>query len=417
MAGSSARSGATSCSSVLLRTDQNGLDYHEAVAAQRLWNGWKWREMKDPAHRGDLVRHRCGPVAPGAQHLNGPLDGPEHRARVQLWGRKQLELDRGHNTEAAAPAPDGPEQIGLVISVDSHEPTLGSDQLDCGDAVGREPSAPREPAHAASERIADDANVGRGAMEHHETLRCRGLDDVGPERSRLDARAMGAGIDLDATHTRRLHEDRVVSDLQRGRSVAGSLRGDPETMCDRELDDLDHVLRRIDQRDGERPLINREVPGPTSVVPVGLAGKHDLAVDTAAQSADVFSAGTLDSASRDPATICRVRRLSVTGRERDPTPSAFGSLACGCRNLELPMRVGHSSRGRPRRCHSGTAPGMPVGSRVRRARTGTNPLTRALTSRCSQDLVGNVGNPIGQNVCELRREAISTSIGEGSSTS
>ena len=59
--------------------------------------------------------------------------------------------------------------------------------------------------------------------------------------------------------------------------MAGSLRRDPKTMSTRELDDLDDILDRPDQRDRERSLIDREIPGLASLVPVRIARKHNLA--------------------------------------------------------------------------------------------------------------------------------------------
>ncbi len=149
------------------------------------------------------------------RHLGCPLDGPEHRACVQLGRRIQLELECRHDSEAAAAAPDGPEEIGLVLVVQPHEPALGGDELDRGHAVGREPSAPRQPAHAAAQRVADHTNIGRGTMENDEPLLGSGLDDILPERSSLDPRAMGARVDLDAAQARRLHEDRVIQHRER----------------------------------------------------------------------------------------------------------------------------------------------------------------------------------------------------------
>jgi hypothetical protein len=118
-------------------------------------------------------------------------------------------------------------------------------------------------------------------MENDETLLSSGLDDILPERSSLDARATGAGVDLDAAQTRRLHEDRVIQHHERRSSMAGSLRGDPKTMSTRELDDLDDILDGLDQRNRERPLIDREIPSLASLAPLRIARKHDLAGETA----------------------------------------------------------------------------------------------------------------------------------------
>jgi len=44
----------------------------------------------------------------------------------------------------------------------------------------------------------------------------------------------------------------------------------------RELDDRDDILDGLDQSDRQRPLIDREVPCPAGVVPLGVARKHKL---------------------------------------------------------------------------------------------------------------------------------------------
>ena len=293
-----------------LRADEDRLDDHEALAAHRLRNVRKGWKMKDPADRRDLVRHRLGPFAPGAQHLACPLEGPEHRAGVQLGRGIQLKLDRRDDAEAAAATPNSPEQIGLVLTVQPHNPSLGSDQLDRGDAVGGEPSATRQPAHAASECVADYADVGRGTVENDEALFGGRHDNVLPKRASLDARPSRAGVDLYTTQTRRLHEDRAVQHCKRGRPVAGSLWGNPKTVLTSELDHPDHVLDGLDLRDRERPLINREVPRPTSVVPLGVAWKHKAAREPAPKSMEI-------------ARPREVRGTSAAGHERHATSSSF----------------------------------------------------------------------------------------------
>jgi hypothetical protein len=63
--------------------------------------------------------------------------------------------------------------------------------------------------------------------------------------------------------------------------MTGSLRSNPKTMSTRELDDLDDILDGLDQRDRERPLVDRKIPGPASLVPLRIARKHNLTGETA----------------------------------------------------------------------------------------------------------------------------------------
>src|SRR4029453_10315835 len=144
-----------------------------------------------------------------------------------VGGGIQLKLDRPDDAEAAPAPPDGPEQIGLVLTVQPHKFSLGSHELDRGDAIGGEPSAPRQPAHAAPECVADYADVGRGTVEDDEALFGGRHDTVLPERSSLDARPSRARVDLYTPQTRCLHKDRAVQHCKRGRSMAGSLWGVP----------------------------------------------------------------------------------------------------------------------------------------------------------------------------------------------
>lgn len=131
-------------------------------------------------------------------------------------------------------------------------------------------------------------------MEDDEALFGGRHDDVLPDCSSLDARPSRAGVDLYTTQTRCLYEDRVVQPCERGCSMAGSLWGYPKAMFTCELDDLDDVLDGLDHCDGDRPLINRQVPRPTSVVPLGVAWKHEAAGQPAPQAVQIVRPAAID---------------------------------------------------------------------------------------------------------------------------
>jgi hypothetical protein len=198
--------------------------------------------------------------------------GQKQGACVQLGGREQLELDRGHDTEASAAAAEGPEEIWLVLAVGAHEPALGGDELDGGDAVRREAPVAGEPAEPAAERVADDADIRRGAVQDDEALLGRRSDQLGPDDPRPDAGAPSRGVDRDAAQARRLDEDRIVEGAQGGRAVPGSLRRDAEAAGTGEADDLDDVVGRVDERDRERALVDGEVQGLPGLVQARVRG-------------------------------------------------------------------------------------------------------------------------------------------------
>ena len=85
----------------------------------------------------------------------------------------------------------------------AHEPAVGRDDLGGEQAVGGQAVAAAEPAEAAAERVADDADVGRRAGERGEADLRGGAGDVEPLGAGLDARDAVALVDLDAAHLRR----------------------------------------------------------------------------------------------------------------------------------------------------------------------------------------------------------------------
>ena len=64
-------------------------------------------DAHDMSSSGSVGQQR----APGVQHLGRALEREEHRARVELVDRVDVELDRGHDAEVAAAAAQRPEQV------------------------------------------------------------------------------------------------------------------------------------------------------------------------------------------------------------------------------------------------------------------------------------------------------------------
>ena len=200
------------------------LDDHERLAADGLRDLRDRRELEDAADRGHLVRQVVRPGAPRLQDLGRPVDREPEDAGVDLRDREEVELDRRDDPEGAAAAAERPEQVRLVRPVGADEVARGRDDLDRGDLVGADAVLAREPGEAAAERVADDADVRRGAGERGQAVLGRRLDDLDPDHACLGARDPVLGVDRDAAHALGLEQDRVVRALpsrrRRGRCPA-----------------------------------------------------------------------------------------------------------------------------------------------------------------------------------------------------
>ena len=150
-------------------------------------------------------RRPCGQLAPGVQHLGGALDREERRAGVD---RRQVEssISSAVMTPNAPPPPRIAQNRSGSGAVGADELAVGGDDLGREDAVGAQAVAAGEEADAAAERVADDADVVRGAGESGEAVLPGRADDVAPQRAGLDAGDAVGGVDLHAAHLVRLDE-------------------------------------------------------------------------------------------------------------------------------------------------------------------------------------------------------------------
>ena len=324
-------------------------DHHRAAGQERRQLGQR-REVQDPERGGQLVRRVRGQRVPGAQHLGVALVRPQQHPREDLVVREQRELHRGHDAEVPAAAAQRPEQVGVDVGGRADELRVRRDQLDRGHGVGGEPVAAGEPAQAAAERVADDADVGRGAREREQPVRGRRLGDLEPQRAGLDAGGPRLDVDLDAAHPLGGEQDRPLQRAERGRVVAGALRGDLQAGADRVLEhglDVGGVGREGDERG---PLVDGQVPGAAREVPLGVVGRDDVAGE-GGKGLDRVHAAMLDhqpparirgNPSPAPAAVSRARRH---GRAA-PAPPRPG--CAGPAGRSRPARTGRRSAGPPR---------------------------------------------------------------------
>ena len=263
----------------------------QVAAAQGLGDLRDRGQLQEPGDRGDRVGCGLGPGRPGRQHPVRLLPGPDQPAGDDLLQGEEAHLECGDDAEAAAAAAQGPEEIGLVAGVGAHEAAVGEDDLHGGQGVGSEPVAAAEPPHAAAQRVAGDADVGRGAVQRHQPVGGGRGHDVLPEGARLDVRGARHGVDAHLRHGARAHQDHVGEVAERSGVVAGPLGGHAQPERAGEGGDLADVAGVGRQGDRGRALVDGDVPGHPGGVVAAVAGEVELAVDGRAQRGEAGGRG------------------------------------------------------------------------------------------------------------------------------
>jgi hypothetical protein len=161
--------------------------------------------------------------------------------------------------------------------VDPPRAALGGDQLDGGDAVGRQAVAARQPAQPAAQRVAGHAHVGRGARQPGQARRRGRPADVQPHGARGRPGRPGRGVDLHPRQPRRLQQDGVLERGERGGVVPGGLRRHAQAEAAGGGHHGGHVGGGGGQGHGRRPLVDVQQPGGAGGVPVRVAGQHQPA--------------------------------------------------------------------------------------------------------------------------------------------
>jgi len=162
-----------------------------------------------------------------------------------------------------------------VIGVDPPLLAVGRHELDRAHQVARESVPAPEPSQAATERVADRADVRRAARLQAPPVRLCGGAELFPHHAGLDPGGARRAVDLDALHLRRPDQDRLLERLERRRSVPGALRIHLHAALGSEPEHGGGVVCALGERDGRRLLIGGQVPSLASVVPVGVGrGRH-----------------------------------------------------------------------------------------------------------------------------------------------
>ena len=267
---------------------------------------------------------RLGPVAPGLEHLRGALPGEDQPAGEDGLEREERVLEGRDDAEVAAAAAQREEEVALVRVVDAVELAVGRDQLDRRQGVRGEAVLAGQPAHAATERVAGDADVRRGAVQDGEAVLGRGDDDVLPDRARADARLLRLDVDLHVAQLVHAHEHGIREIAERGDAVTGALGGHAQAVGRGEAHDRLHVGGVGGDDDQRGLLVESDVPRRARLVPAFVAGGEHGTADRMTQNRDINARSGVGCSHVGP-------RLSLCEKKRRP--------ACRSRRVQRPQHL------------------------------------------------------------------------------
>jgi hypothetical protein len=173
---------------------------------------------------------------------------------------------------AARAAAQRPEQLRVVLGVDVQLLAVAGDDVEGQDRVAAHAEGARQPADAAAERVADQADVGRRPRQRGEAQLGGRYRQVGAERAGLHPGGAALEVDLDPAHEAHVEQDRLVDAGAGLGVVARALRRDAQAVVAGEAHDGGDVCGRARLGDEDRALVGHQVPRRAGVVVAGVAG-------------------------------------------------------------------------------------------------------------------------------------------------
>ena len=237
------------------------------------------RRAQEADHRARLVGQLGRPVAIAAHGVGAELGREQQRPGVDIGHLDQLEVQRGDDRVGAAAAAQGPEQLRVVVGVDGPLLAVRGHQLERPNLVAGPAVTPPEPAQAAAEGVAGDADVRRGAGQKAEPVLLRGGAQVHRQDPGADPGGAPLRVDLDPAQALGLDHDRALERAHRHGAVAGPLAEQLEVVVAGEADHGGDVGGALDEGDRLRVRVGGQVPRLAGLVPVRVLGGRDPSVD------------------------------------------------------------------------------------------------------------------------------------------
>ena len=165
----------------------------------------------------DLAHH----VGRGREH-----DGAAHEP---VHGMEAGREPRG-DAEVAAAAAEAPEEVRLTLGVHRDDVAVRGDHLDCDEGVDGQAVLAHQPADAATQRQAADADRRGVAVGGREAVCLRGGSILARRQARTGLRDARVGIDVHRAQVAQVEQDRVIHRAVARETVAAAPDGQRQVL-------------------------------------------------------------------------------------------------------------------------------------------------------------------------------------------
>src|SRR5262245_41481985 len=123
-----------------------------------------------------------------------------------------------------------------------------------------------EPANTASKRESANPRVGDDPAGRGEAEDLRLAVEFSPQHPRLSARGSAIGIEFDALHRGKIHDEAIVAERSTRDIVPAAADRKGQSFCAREVDAGDDISRTTAAHDEGGSAINHAIPDLASIV-------------------------------------------------------------------------------------------------------------------------------------------------------
>jgi hypothetical protein len=211
--------------------------------------------------RPHVLGQRGDEVTAEAERLDALRAAPEEEP--QMDERPDLVepvLEGGDHAEVAAPAPEGPEEVGVLVGRRPQDAPVGRDDLRGDQVVRGRAGLAGQPADPAAQGQPGDARVADEATDHGQAVYLGGGIQVAPGRAAAAHRPARGRIDHDPPHAAQVDHQPALADREPGEVVAPAARGELQSPLPTEADGRGDLRGAGAAADERRVAVDGSVP-------------------------------------------------------------------------------------------------------------------------------------------------------------